>query len=79
MVYNDYLNMTEHNTNTKKKEINNNDKSKRLKSVTTYGYLPSRPSAGTKLNCLVTAAHGCEQLARSRCILTSKKSLTTCS
>ena len=33
----------------------------------TYGYLPScrasPPLAGTKLRCLVTEAHGCEQLA----------------
>jgi len=40
----------------------------------TYGHLPSYterhcPLAGTKLYCLVTEAHGCEQLAQSCCLV----------
>ena len=43
----------------------------------TYGYLPSRralptPLTGTRLYCLVTEAHECEQLAQG-CYLKAKR------
>ena len=37
-----------------------------------YGYLPSRPWAGTKLHCLPTETHVCEQIA-SACHLNEER------